>query len=60
MLEIENKKYAQEIRKLEIKLEIEKDALAKRGNMQSKLSLAEVKHNKWKTRLKISRKKIEN
>ena len=43
MLEIENKKYAQEIRKLEIKLEIEKDALAKRGNMQSKLSLAEVK-----------------
>ena len=30
MLEIENKKYAQEIRKLEIKLEIEKDASQKR------------------------------
>ena len=42
----ENKHYSEEIRQLQIKLEIEKESLAKQDNVQSKLSYAEAKLQK--------------
>ena len=38
--------YSEEIRQLQIKLEIEKESLAKQDNVQSKLSYAEAKLQK--------------
>ncbi len=43
IMSVENKKYARQVRELEIKLEIEKEALSKRNGIQSKLSHTEAK-----------------
>ena len=43
IMSVENKKYAHQVRELEIKLEIEKDTLSKRNGLQSKLSHTEAK-----------------
>ena len=56
----ENKHYSEEIRQLQIKLEIEKESLAKQDNVQSKLSYAEAKlqkvENDYKDAIEENRK----